>query len=230
MVRNQLIPTAEILWQQFVERHIALLVRALELLFEKKEEHALLEKDENSISEILSVFLKKAEKEFIEHRDMKFHWELPIFPRDLTELTGGNPKKPDFTAICPPIRPGRRDNYEIPLHVECKKLGKDRATSRKYVKEGILRFDCAAHQYGRGANHGIMVAYLVSGQLEEVQNDVNSYIAEHSPSHNYLKLIFHCNPIAKDEAQFERDHVQPNSFVLVHIWVQLDFNPASFFG
>ena len=55
-IQCHLIPSVDVLWERFVERHASVLVRALGILSEKVDEDALLGKDEDSISEILWLY------------------------------------------------------------------------------------------------------------------------------------------------------------------------------
>ena len=91
-------------------------------------------------------------------------WEKPIQPIINTEIKGGKIKKrPDFTCnLCNTITESP-DNYVLPFHVECKRLGKPTSPAwilnKNYVENGIKRFDSSEHEYGKRANSGLMIGY-----------------------------------------------------------------------
>ena len=91
-------------------------------------------------------------------------WEGPIQPVSEDELEA-EPKRPDFTCKLSNPHSASAEEYEIPLHVECKRLGFPTSPSWKlnknYVTEGMKRFDCDSHEYGKRASSGMMIGYII---------------------------------------------------------------------
>ncbi len=125
--------------------------------------------DENKISEQLcpvlsDVCFKESKKQNCEIRIPDY--EKPIQPVTDNELKGGNMgKRPDFTCKCCNPFASRVEEYEIALHVECKRLGNPTSNTWKlnenYVTKGIKRFDSRTHEYGKRASSGMMITSSV---------------------------------------------------------------------
>ncbi|MDR3199587.1 MAG: hypothetical protein LBU34_17095 [Planctomycetaceae bacterium] len=216
-------------WDIFVNRYIELFLHALVKL---REESDLDESNENSISERLLIRLRESCCEFMNKRDIRLYvpvWECPIQPTSLQDSRGGQlGKRPDFTCVFPNPRPGSHENYERYLHIECKVIGRGSAIEsrdkRNYVSEGILRFDNTEHKYGKNAQTGIMIGYIVGETLEHIQESINGFIQTYINYHRPLQFDFNEINICQSHNQFERQHVLPVNFLLVHIWIDLRNN------
>lgn len=176
--------------------------------------------DEDAISEALCPILKKICFESV--LDVRTpDWEKPNQPSITEELKGGKiRKRPDFTcnflnsfADCPEM-------YEIPFHVECKRLGKTVGSwnlNRNYVTNGIKRFDCHDHEYGKRAPSGMMLGYMVNMQQTAILDVVNKQLYSQLPELNFsfTQKVVSC------EQKFIRKKVGPERFKLVHLWSDL---------
>jgi hypothetical protein len=86
-------------------------------------------------------------------------------------------KRPDF--ICSFVDPNADtvEMYEIDLHIECKRLGIKKSSwdlNMNYINNGINRFDLLTHEYGKRANDGIMIGYIISSTKLTIQKEINS--------------------------------------------------------
>lgn len=231
------------LWKNFVATHVELFERALKKLAETTEVPETFANDESAISELLILRLREVRAEMSTEDEDNVHILMPVFeapipPTGEAELTGGRRnKRPDFTCTFPPKDADSLKkyadsfkNYEFPLHIECKILGRDRGKQTKYKRNyvclGIGRFDSPEHKYGRGAFSGMMLGYLIGETIESVVSGVNKCVEKHFARHPQIALSF-TDGIGKCSSQFEREHVLPNSFLLQHIWVDLT---AGIFG
>ena len=227
------LPKAPRFWQLFVERRVELFVCALARLAQWDGNPDIPREQENDVSKLLCVMLTDVCSEWNEKYDMAIlvpAWECPKAPRvtsDLLDVTVG--KRPDFTCVCPNPRPGSHDNIEIPLHIECKIIGKDKGRQTKYkrhyVDDGIVRFDNESHKYGKGANHGMMIGYLVGESAEAVQHIVNQVIKKDIADHGPLCISFDSSKVGESKNVFSRRYVDPQPFTLIHLWVDLRDNP-----
>lgn len=178
------------------------------------------QKDEDAISEALCPVLRKICFEYAQEVRTP-DWEKPIQPSSTEELKGGKiRKRPDFTcdflnslADCPEM-------YEIPFHVECKRLGKIVGSwnlNRNYVTNGIKRFDCRDHEYGKRAPSGMMLGYMVNMEQTAILDAVNKQLYSHLPKLNFS----FSHKVVSCEQTFIRTKVKPKRFKLIHLWSDL---------
>jgi hypothetical protein len=119
--KNKDLPGRVKIWPKFVELYIEIFCQALDSLQITDE----MKKDEPGISEELCPRL----------RDMCFNnkdkpetprWEQPKMPITQDEVTkANNAKRPDFTCSLVDPNADTIEMYEIDLHIECKRLGKE---------------------------------------------------------------------------------------------------------
>ena len=201
-------------WAHFVNIRIEIFCMALNLLkiTEKMKENEL---------EISKALYPKLRTVCFVHKENP---ELPkpnaeigaATEEELTDESIG--KKPDFSySMVNPLAESEKD-YEINLHIECKCIGYNRSPSwnlnMNYINDGINRFDYLSHKYGRGANDGIMIGYIISSTKNNIQEIINQKLPK-----NIEKLKFKTkNKIENITTKFERENVEPFDFKLHHIW------------
>jgi hypothetical protein len=227
------LPDAIQCWQRFVDCHVELFNRALFKLA-AWDQNQIQCKDENNISKLLSLLLQDVCSEMKSERDIHIYvpaWERPKSPINASKLQSEDVcKRPDFTCTCPNKRPGMHENYELYFHVECKVIGKDapdkKVNKKNYVHEGIMRFDNASHKYGENVNHGMMIGYLVGESVATVVKETNKIIEKKIASHGPLSFGPNTSTttILESKNAFIRNFVKPQSFTLIHLWVDLKSN------
>ncbi len=162
------------LWQRHEDIYQNLFMDALS---ELKINNAV-SMSEDEISEKLSIVLQKL-CYGTGYEIKQPVWEKQIQPLSESEEKGGKTnKRPDFT--CDLLDPTAKfENSQIPLHVECKLLGKKNnnwVLCKKYVANGMCRFDSSEHEYGKRASSGIMIGYIINSTSKEIQQKINSHI------------------------------------------------------
>jgi len=224
-VARKTLTSFEALWQKHEEIYKQVFSQALL----KLSSQMTISGNEDSISERLCIFLREVCFE-LNNRNVNMEiptpkWEVPIQPVNEIELTGGKiRKRPDFTCSCTNKYASKPEDYEIPLHVECKCLGRTLITgwnyNKNYVVNGIKRFDCSIHQYGKNALSGIMIGYILNLSYTSLQGEVNYYQTQDLP---YLPAIDFSLAVKlfQTEQQIERKYVHPNQFKLIHLWSDL---------
>ena len=154
-------------------------------------------------------------------------WEGPIQPVSEDELEA-EPKRPDFTCKLSNPHSASAEEYEIPLHVECKRLGFPTSPSWKlnknYVTEGMKRFDCDSHEYGKRASSGMMIGYIIDMEPEEILEEVNRYKQKHLSYFPDISMAVDEASVSRNRQNLERKHVAPKGFDLIHLWVDLRQN------
>jgi len=185
---------------------------------------------ENIISEALCPILAEVcfEEWVATGREVRTpDWEKPIQPVSASELRGGKAgKRPDFT--CKLINPqaSSAEEYELQLHIECKRLGKPVSSkwifNENYVVEGILRFDSNEHEYGKCAMSGIMVGYIVSMTANEILSDIEYYHQKHLSKPANIIYQSNINKVSQYRQRMKRQHIKPVIFDIVHLWVDLN--------
>jgi len=175
-------------------------------------------KDEDAISEALCPILRGV---CYKHKDYEVRtpiWEQPNQPVNTNELKGGKiRKRPDFTCSFLNSLADSPETYEIPFHIECKRLGKKEGSwdlNQNYVANGIKRFDSSDHEYGKRAPSGMMIGYIVDMEESAILKDVNKYLPKTMPELNF-KFV---NKIASCTQCFNRNHIRPIEFKLLHLW------------
>jgi len=192
-------------------------------------ESASVSGDEDAISEILCSILNRVCYKLGKSRNQELqtpYWETPIQPVTGDELKGGKIKKrPDFTCKCINPWAASPEKYEISLHIECKLLGNPTSatwiSNKNYVKNGIKRFDSKFHEYGKRADSGMMIGYIISMTPQEIESEVNDYQKKHAPEYAEIKLFFDTTTFFKTRQAIKRKNVLPVRFELIHLWVDL---------
>jgi hypothetical protein len=186
--------------------------------------------DEDAISETLCPILNQVCFDLSKCTNKEVRtptWEGPIQPVAESELKGGKiRKRPDFTCKCSNPFADSSEEYEIPLHVECKRLGNPTSPSwnlnENYVCNGVKRFDSDTHEYGKRALSGIMIGYIVSMSSKDIISEVNAYLSKIKYSN--IRFDF-TQEILHTRQAIERNQVAPSQFELVHLWVDLRNSP-----
>ena len=210
-------------------RHILLYSEVFSRALRELSESASVSGDEDAISEILCSILNRVCFKLGKSRNQELqtpYWEAPIQPVAGDELKGGKIKKrPDFT--CKFINPWAvsPEKYEISLHIECKLLGNPTSATwilnTNYVKNGIKRFDSKIHEYGKRADSGMMIGYIIGMTPEEIESEVNDYQKKHAPEYTDIKFFFDTTTLFKTRQDIKRKNVLPARFELIHLWVDL---------
>jgi len=222
---KRVLPDFYILWNKHKQLYSQVFSEALLALSRRKS----IPNNEDAVSEILNIHLTQVcfdrcrnDREEVKTPD----WEKPISPKTDRELKGGiKRKRPDFTCKCINSRAEIPEEYEIALHVECKMLGLPTSEkwilNRNYVKNGINRFDSHSYEYGKHAPSGMMIGYIRSMTPEEIQTEVNEYQKNLLPNYPAFTFIFDKEKTFKTCQSFQRLHVIPLQFELIHLWVDL---------
>jgi hypothetical protein len=224
MARRPLSPF-KTLWNRYILLYSEVFSTALREL----SESVSVSGDEDAISEILCSILNRVCFKLGKSRNQELqtpYWETPIQPVAGDELKGGKIKKrPDFTCklINPwAVSPGK---YEISLHIECKLLGNPTSATwilnTNYVKNGIKRFDSKIHEYGKRADSGMMIGYIIGMTPEEIESEVNDYQKKHASEYTDIKFFFDTTTLFKTRQHIKRKNVMPARFELIHLWVDL---------
>ncbi|MBT9545675.1 MAG: hypothetical protein IV090_09820 [Candidatus Sericytochromatia bacterium] len=222
MARKAL-PSFSALWEKHEEIYTGVFKAALQRLSEKHLDLS----HEDRISEQLCLILNQVCYEISnpEREVPNPIWENPIHPVSEDELTNGRSnKRPDFT--CKKVNSFAIDpsEHEISFHIECKRLGSP--TSRtwvlneRYVTNGIARFD-SAHEYGKRANSGMMVGYIIDMEADQILAEVNQHQKRHLSHNPTLSFNFDGNKVSTAVQNLQRQNVLPQRFRLSHLWVDL---------
>ena len=220
---KHILPPAYVLWKRHEMLYVDIFSIALAQLAKKKCSFG----DEDTISEQLcpvlnSVCFEENKKRKCEIRTPA--WEKPIQPVTDNELKGGKVRKrPDFTCKYHNHFATCAEEHEIAFHVECKLLGNPTSASwiinKNYVSEGIKRFDCRIHEYGNRASSGLMIGYIISMEPKQIIIEVNKFQQKQLPHNPALSFHFGALPVFKDNQNLSRKSVNPESFRLIHLWV-----------
>ncbi|MFZ3116385.1 MAG: hypothetical protein WA133_07260 [Syntrophales bacterium] len=219
------IPSFLTLWQ----RHETLYIGLFSMALHRLSENTCHTSNEDMISERLCPILNTLcyeESQSHKHEIRTPDWEKPIQPVTEDELKGGKiRKRPDFTCKLTNTFAACADEHEIPFHVECKRLGAPSSANWKlnenYVTEGIMRFDCISHEYGKRAISGMMIGYIISMSPENIKQEVNSYQKHHCPNNPEIVFGFNKRNIQQSRQDLNRKNVKPDKFMLTHLWVDL---------
>ncbi len=210
-------------------RHVMIYSEVFSAALQKLSESASISGDEDAISERLCSILNRVCFNFGKSRNLELqtpYWEAPIQPVIEDELKGGKIKyRPDFTCKCTNRWAASSEKREISLHVECKRLGYPTSATwilnENYVKKGIKRFDSKIHEYGKRADSGMMLGYIISMTPQEIESEVNDYQKKHAPKHPKIRFVFDTATLFKTRQNIKRKHVLPTQFELIHLWVDL---------
>ena len=222
---RRLLPPFERLWQRHETLYQEVFASALERLAAKDS----LSGDEDALSEMLCPILSSVCSEIYKSRNVDIstpYWEPPIQPVSDDELKGGKKRnRPDFTCKLRNPWFNSPGEFEIPLHIECKRVGKPTSPTwilnKNYVTNGIARFDSITHEYGKRAPSGIMIGYVISMEPEAISTEVNQYQKSHLPDNPSLDFSFEGSSVSQTKQSLQRKHVSPYEFGLFHLWVDL---------
>jgi len=210
------IKSFQLLWIAHEKLYYSIFSEALQHLEINEEQR----KYEDSISESLCPNLRKAC--FNHERDVATpDWEKPNQPVNTDELKGGKiRKRPDFTCNFLNSLATSPETYEIPFHVECKRLGKTVGSwnlNKNYTTEGINRFDCVIHEYGKRAPSGMMIGYIVNMDQTTILAAVSKYMLDEQLDFNFefKEKVVSC------EQKLIRKNVIPFEFKMIHLWADL---------
>ncbi|GMO40000.1 MAG: hypothetical protein Ta2B_19820 [Termitinemataceae bacterium] len=203
------------LWKAHEKLYLDIFCRALSLLTINNEQR----KEENIISRALCPILRQIC--FNDGNGVAVpKWELPI-PPDSGDEEKTNQKRPDFTCSLTNSTADSAETYEIPLHIECKRLGDKSSSSwylnKNYVGKGINRFDDNEYNYGKYAPSGIMIGYIVNSTKGTILTEVNSYLSERIDPLEFVSI----RKLDVCESKYKRNVIEPFDFTLHHIWVDV---------
>ncbi len=204
------------LWQCHETFYYSIFYEALNRLEINEEQR----KSEDAISEALCPILKDIC--FNHTQDVRTpDWEKPIQPVINEELKGGKVRKrPDFSCSFVNSLANCSEMYEIPFHIECKRLGQKVGSwdlNKNYVNDGINRFDSSDHEYGKRAPSGMMIGYMVNMEPTTILNKVNKHLPDRLPKLGFAfkKKVVSC------KQELIRKKVRPKEFKLIHLWTNL---------
>jgi hypothetical protein len=223
---RQTFPTFSVLWKRHESLYIRIFIIALQIL---KNESFDKSSGEDTISEFLCPILNKVCYEEGKRRNCEIRtpdWEKPIQPVNNDELKGGKiRKRPDFTCKFMNPLACDADEHEIPLHIECKRLGEATSNNWKlnenYVVNGIMRFDSGEHEYGKRAPSGIMIGYIISMTPEQILSEINVYEEKYCSDNPSLVYEITNNKVWQYQHILLRKNIRPESFLLFHLWIDL---------
>lgn len=205
-----------LLWMAHEKLYFSIFYEALQQLKINEKQR----KNEDAISEAICPILR--EVCFNHEYDVRTpDWEKPIQPVENEELKGGKiRKRPDFSCSFVNSLANSPETYEIPFHVECKRLGDTVGSwnlNKNYVSNGVKRFDCKSHEYGKRAQSGMMIGYIVNMEQTAVLEAVNKRMPDERIELNFefTQKVVSC------EQNFNRKHVKPSEFKIIHLWVDL---------
>lgn len=204
------------LWQCHENLYYYIFCEALNRLKISKEQS----KNEDAISEALCPILKDVC--FNHTQDVRTpDWEKPIQPVINEELKGGKVRKrPDFSCSFVNSLANCSEMYEIPFHIECKRLGQKVGSwdlNKNYVNNGIKRFDSSDHEYGKRAPSGMMIGYMVNMEPTNILNNLNKHLPDKLPKLDFAFM----EKVVSCEQELIRKKVKPEAFKLIHLWINL---------
>jgi hypothetical protein len=207
--KNRDLPSPIRTWIDFVDIHTKIFCVALSLL----DTEDMQKIKENDISSYLNVPLNKAC--YLSGLGiLPPFWEGNISPVNNAEVKLNNTaKKPDFTCKMINTFCSSPEEYTINLHIECKRIG-SAILNRYYIDDGINRFDSSTHEYGKRANDGVMIGYIVSSTKAAIQQEINDNFPGNIEQLNFKEK----SKIEKVITRFMRNNVDPKDFTLHHIW------------
>jgi len=227
-VARRRLPIFDDLWRRHESLYIEVFSLALEVLSGK----ASVVGDEDAISESLCPILSRVCFDLGQNGRGEVRvpiWERPIQPVLDEELTGGKKRKrPDFTCSCYNRFASGPDEYKIPFHIECKLLGNPTSPAwvlnKNYVIEGMKRFDCPEHEYGKRAPSGMMIGYIISLTPDDIVIQINGYKQRHLADFPDITFAWNSGHVHQTKQSIRRQHVAPAEFHLTHIWADLRHN------
>lgn len=219
---RHVVPSFPALWQ----KHESVYIRIFTLALTRLAEECADKSNEDIISENLcpilnTICFEESRKYNCEIRTPD--WEKPIQPITEDELKNGRSKmRPDFTCKLTNAFAQNPNEHEIPLHIECKRLGIPTSPNwiynKNYVINGICRFDSRKHEYGKRALSGIMIGYILNMDPELILDEVNSNQKEY---YSAIEFNFIKKKVWQSNQKLNRRNVMPKIFELIHLWVDL---------
>lgn len=224
------IPPPDELWGNRERRILEVLVIALDML----QKETSLPSDEDNITPQLYLKMRKANHHLWKSGKGGLHnspiWEAhnqPSSEADLDEAYIN--KQPDIQWE---ITDPSEEAYEKATRfyaIECKRLGYPPSSSwilnENYVRKGVFRFVKKEFGYGKYTPSGAMVGYTQSMELNDILNEVNSYLqAELLAEITWPFSGWKKNGVSRLEQRLERNEVPPSPFDLRHLWVDLRNN------
>ncbi len=217
MARKALSLKKRNLWTE----HTALYQSVFFHSLKKLKQRTSLPQKEDEISAVLFGILKTVCKSWSLKKKAEIPAPLAQLPKqdpDKAIKTSLNSlPKPDF--ICPKFDPEKGEN--LFFDVECKLLGdptsKNWILNKNYVTDGVFRFDCQNHEYGKDVSSGMMIGYIISMAPDSILKEVNANLV---PS----KIVLYFNSLVTVDCcctDLNRKHVVPSDFKLSHLWVDL---------
>ena len=221
------IPSVSSLW----EKHELMYSHIFNLALKELAEVTNLAVSEDAISEKLRIILTTVCFNLYRSENKEVRcpvWECPIQPISAEDARGGKVRKrPDFTCGLTNPFAGAAEEYEIPLHVECKRLGRTKKSwnlNKNYTSHGIARFDSKKYSYGKNASSGLMVGYLIDLDPPSVLIDVNRHQKKLCPKHPQIGFSFDLGKTFRAEQKIQRQSISPYRFTIIHLWVDLRNN------
>jgi hypothetical protein len=212
--RKTALPNPAETWLKFVELRIDVFCKALGLLVETDD---FLNKKEDEITKALNP------KIITICRILKLNIGIPVWDAKNRPSTDNDINlpytntRPDFTCSYYDTNGEFKGLYEINLHIECKRIGNNDPSwnlNMNYITNGINRFDYLSHRYGKGANDGIMIGYIIDSTKTDIQEEINQNLPI-----NIEKLNFKTrNKVEDITTKYKRENVEPFDFRLHHIW------------
>ncbi len=215
--RNTNIGEFNKLWQRHERLYHRIFIEALKKLKTTVEQR----KNENTISEALCPILTRV---CFTHPNKPPipKWEMTKAPVSNAEIKGRmTHTRPDFTCSIVNTYAANEENHEISLHIECKRLGIKVGSwnlNKNYVENGIKRFDCHTHEYGKRVPSGFMIGYITNSKRSVILKDVKKHMDALIISDLDFKF-FH--KVETCNTNFVRKEVEPNEFKLIHLWADL---------
>lgn len=224
------IPSPEELWRNWERRILEVLIVALDML----QKETSLPNDEDNITPKLYLKMRKANHRLWKSGKGGLHnspvWEAhnqPSSEEDLDEAYIN--KQPDIQWEIADLS---EEDYEKATRfyaIECKRLGYPPSSSwilnENYVRKGVLRFIKKEFGYGKYTPSGTMVGYIQNMELNDILNEVNSYLKAESLAGIILPFSgWKKNSVSRLEQCLERNEVPLSPFDLRHLWVDLRNN------
>lgn len=222
------LPTFSVLWT----RHESLYTEVFSLALAELTHRPSVVGDEDAISGSLCPILSQVCFKMDRNGRGEVRvpiWERPCQPVSEAELTGGKKRKrPDFTCSCYNYCASGPEEFEVPFHVECKRLGSPTSRTwilnKNYVVKGMKRFDSREHAYGKRAPSGMMIGYIIDLSPPDIVAEVNCYKNQYFKSCPDITFVWGAGHVHRTEQSITRQQVAPAKFRLTHVWVDLRHN------
>lgn len=213
-------------WDTFERVALEVMTIALALLRAQPD----LPEDENSINRALHRVITGAAAREWEQRSGGLLLTHPVYEARMqpdplvAEKETWEEKRPEWQWSFRDVRRTSGSAF-VEFTIECKRLGKPKASwvlNRNYVLHGIVRFVHPDWQYGRHCKSGLMVGYLQDMAPAHVLEEVNTIAKEagivgieDEPVTGLPDGIMQLGHV------LARAPIEPDSFHLRHLWVDL---------